>query len=160
MKYLRHISGGEIREEDVLSAVRNQDLFPADFASRRELFQMEAVAIDETLENLKIPKGILRREQLQRMNAYAHQLAAWADAARAKMCQINDEEENFARIMKAFRELPKGEQRLLMEMIYYGKKPEAIEVSGGKASERTIWRRRKAIIEKLLDTCNARRKKS
>ena len=134
MKYLRHISGGEIREEDVLSAVRNQDLFPADFASRRELFQMEAVAIDETLENLKIPKGILRREQLQRMNAYARQLAAWADAARAKMCQINDEEENFARIMKAFRELPKGEQRLLMEMIYYGKKPEAIEVSGGKAS--------------------------
>ncbi|MGX8703137.1 MAG: hypothetical protein ACSW8H_01660, partial [bacterium] len=124
-------------------------------------FQMEAVAIDETLENLKIPKGILRREQLQRMNAYARQLEAWADAARAKMCQINDVEENFCRIMKkAFRELPKEEQRLLMEIVYYGKKPEAIEVAGGKPSERTIWWRRKAIIEKLLDACNARRNHS
>ena len=155
MKYLRHISGGEIREEDILSAVRNQDLFPADFTARREIFQMEAVAIDETLETLRLPKGFLKTEQLRRMNAYALQLAAWADAARAKMCQINDEEENFGRIMKAFRELPEEEQRLLMEMIYYGKKPEAIEVDGGKPSERTIWRRRKAIIEKLLDASNA-----
>lgn len=60
--------------------------------------------------------------------------------------------------MKAYRELLEKERALLREILYLGKKPEAVEGAGEALSERSIWRRRKSIIDRILDVCNARRK--
>ena len=157
MKKKKHISAGRVTADDVVSAIRFQDIYPEDFNTRRRKYEAVLSAIDDALEGWKVPREVLSREQEARLAAYARRLMRRRDKVAAKLIQISAEEDNFDAIIRSFHALPEDDRTILQEMIFLGVKGANVSISRGCRTDRTVWRHRKAALDRIVEDCSRKR---
>ena len=101
MKKKKHISAGRVTVDDVVSAIRFQDIYPEDFNTRRRKYEAVLSAIDDALEGWKVPREVLSREQEAWLAAYVRRLVKRRDKVAAKLIQIRAEEDNFDAVISS-----------------------------------------------------------
>ena len=157
MKKKKHISAGRVTVDDVVSAIRFQDIYPEDFNTRRRKYEAVLSAIDDALEGWKVPREVLSREQEAWLAAYVRRLVKRRDKVAAKLIQIRAEEDNFDAIISSFHALPEDDRTILQEMIFLGVKGANVCISRDGRTDRTVWRHRKAALERIALDCSRKR---
>ena len=157
MKKKKHISAGRVTVDDVVSAIRFQDIYPEDFNTRRRKYEAVLSAIDDALEGWKVPREVLSREQEAWLAAYVRRLVKRRDKVAAKLIQISAEEDNFDAIISSLHALPEDDRTILQEMIFLGVKGANVCISRDGRTDRTVWRHRKAALERIALDCSRKR---
>ena len=114
-------------------------------------------AIDDALEGWKVPREVLSREQEAWLAAYVRRLVKRRDKVAAKLIQISAEEDNFDAIISSFHALPEDDRTILQEMIFLGVKGANVCISRDGRTDRTVWRHRKAALERIALDCSRKR---
>jgi hypothetical protein len=117
---------------------------------------VEALCFD-ALVGAKVPREVLSREQEARLAAYVRRLVKRRDKVAAKLIQISAEEDNFDAIISSFHALPEDDRTILQEMIFLGVKGSNVCISRGCRTDRTVWRHRKAALDRIVVDCSRKR---
>ena len=104
-----------------------------------------------------MPREVLSREQEAWLAAYVRRLVKRRDKVAAKLIQISAEEDNFDSIISSFHALPEDDRTILQEMIFLGVKGANVCISRGCRTDRTVWRHRKAALERIALDCSRKR---
>ncbi|MGX8703508.1 MAG: hypothetical protein ACSW8H_03550, partial [bacterium] len=92
-----------------------------------------------------------------RLAAYGRRLMRRRDKVAAKLIQISAEEDNFDAIIRSFHALPEDDRTILQEMIFLGVKGANVSISRGCLTDRTVWRHRKAALDRIALDCSRKR---